>query len=74
MNHPEPVPAPAPAPVEQDMAHGPDHVHLYETSGITEGNRRVPTWLVVVFVSLIVFYFAYILLHWNAQPGTAKFR
>ena len=57
-----------------DEAHGPDDVHLYETAGITEGNRKVPTWLTVVFLGLLVFYFGYILVNWNAQPGTAKFK
>jgi hypothetical protein len=51
-----------------------DHVHVYETSGIAEGNRRVPTWLKVVFVGLLVFWVGYIVVQWNAQPGTAKFK
>jgi hypothetical protein len=81
MNPSDPLAPPAPpsqtAPVvhtTDDEQHGPDHVHVYETSGIAEGNKRVPKWLVVVFLSLLVFYFGYIVLHWNAQPGTAKFK
>jgi hypothetical protein len=73
MTQPEPT-HPATADLSHDEPHGPDDVHLYETSGITEGNRRVPTWLALVFLALIVFFFGYILLQWNAQPGTAKFR
>ena len=66
--------APQPSVTPEDDTHGPDHVHLYETSGIAEGNKRVPLWLTVVFLGLLVFFLGYIFLNWNAQPSTARFK
>ena len=44
----------AQTPAAHDEAHGPDHVHVYD-SGIVEGNARVPRWLVASIVALFAF-------------------
>ena len=57
---------------EHEEAHGPDHVHLYATSGIHEGNARVPRWLLAILISLFCFYGYYLVSNWNAQPSSAR--
>ena len=59
---------------DHEEAHGPDHVHLYETSGIAEGNARVPRWLVAAILSLFGFAAYYIAAEWNAQPSSARLK
>ena len=54
--------------------HGDDHVHLYVDSGITEGNARVPYFLLGVVVLLFGFFGWYIVTQWRAQPNTAQMR
>jgi uncharacterized protein YqgC (DUF456 family) len=54
-----------------EEAHGPDHVHVYE-SGISEGNARVPPWLLAILISLFSFAAYYIAANWNAQPSSAR--
>lgn len=58
-------------PAAHDDAHGPDHVHTYD-SGIAEGNARVPRWLVAAIFSLFAFAAYYIAAEWNAQPSSAR--
>jgi hypothetical protein len=55
-----------------DAPHDEHHVHVYETSGIAEGNARVPLWLVAVMVTLFAFFFGYIVIQWSAQPTSAR--
>lgn len=57
---------------DHEEAHGPDHVHRYEASGIEEGNARVPRWLLAVVVALFSFAAYYIAAEWNAQPSSAR--
>jgi N-terminal domain of cytochrome oxidase-cbb3, FixP len=40
--------------------HGEEEVHVYETSGIEEGNKPVPKWLYFVMAILLVFAVTYI--------------
>jgi hypothetical protein len=54
--------------------HGDDHVHLYVDSGITEGNARVPPWLLGVILLLFGFFGWYVVTQWKAQPNTAQAR
>ena len=56
---------------EHDAPHGPDHVHVYET-GIAEGNKRVPPWLLAVIVALFSFFIYYVSTQWGAQPSSAR--
>lgn len=56
---------------ESDAPHDEHHVHVYETSGIAEGNARVPLWFTVVIASLLAFFVVYIAIQWNAQTTTA---
>jgi len=60
-------------PAAHDEAHGPEHVHVYD-SGISEGNARVPRWLVASIVALFAFAAYYIVAEWSAQPSTARAR
>lgn len=53
-------------------AHGPDHVHHYATSGIDEGNARVPRWLMAILIALFSFAAYYIVSNWDAQPTSAR--
>lgn len=56
-----------------DEAHGPDHVHHYET-GISEGNARLPRWFVAFLISLLAFAAYYVVAEWNAQPTSARLK
>ena len=56
-----------------DAPHGPDHVHVYET-GISEGNKRVPPWLLAVVVALFSFFIYYVATQWGAQPSSARIK
>lgn len=52
---------------------GDEHdVHLYETSGIREGNARVPLWLLGVIVTLFAFFAYFLVTQWNEQPSSAQ--
>jgi hypothetical protein len=57
-----------------EEVHDEHHVHVYETSGIAEGNARVPRWLVAVVVTLLSFFVWYIATQWSAQPSTARMK
>ena len=52
-------------------AHDEHHVHVYETSGIAEGNARVPIWVTAAIVSLFAFFGWYVWSQWSAQPSSA---
>ena len=54
-----------------EEAHGPDHVHAYEF-GVSEGNARVPRWLLAAFLALFGFFAYYIATQWDAQPSSAR--
>ena len=56
---------------DHEAPHGPDHVHLYD-SGISEGNARVPRWLLAVIISLFGFFVYYVSTQWGAQPSSAR--
>jgi hypothetical protein len=56
---------------ESDAPHDEHHVHVYPTSGIAEGNARLPLWFVAVIGSLLLFFVGYIVVQWNAQPSSA---
>lgn len=71
---PTPMPASPHAAQPHEEPHGEDDVHVYETSGITEGNKKVPLWLTVSLLALLVFWVAYIVVNWHAQPSTAQFK
>ncbi len=49
-----------------------DDVYVYETSGIAEGNARVPLWLLAAILSLFSFFAYFIYTYWHAQPSTAQ--
>ena len=50
-------------------------VHVYEGTGIEEGNARVPLWYIGVAASLVVFFIVYLCLYLRgAQPTAAEFR
>ena len=69
------APASADSPVAHDLAdevHDEHHVHVYETSGIAEGNARLPRWFVVFLVTLFGFAVWYVATQWSAQPSTAR--
>ena len=52
-----------------------DDVHLYEESGIEEGNRRVPLWLTLSILSLLLFFVWYIWTYaFGVQPSAAQFK
>jgi hypothetical protein len=55
-------------------AHDQD-VHVYEGTGIEEGNAPVPKWYIAVFCILVAFFIVYMVryLH-GAQPSTAQIR
>ncbi len=55
-----------------EAPHDEHHVHVYQTSGIAEGNAKVPLWLTAVNVSLFAFFVGYIALQWGAQPSSAQ--
>jgi uncharacterized protein YqgC (DUF456 family) len=55
-------------------AHDEHHVHVYEHSGLREGNARVPLWLLVAIVSLFGFFAWYVASQWGAQPSTARMK
>jgi hypothetical protein len=52
--------------------HDEHHVHVYEHSGVREGNARVPRWLLAVVVALFAFFAWYVASQWNAQPSSAR--
>ncbi len=62
---------PTTTPAQDEGAHDEHHVHVYETSGIAEGNARVPRWLVAVVLALFGFFAWYVVSQWSAQPSTA---
>jgi len=68
----------ADSPVAHDAAehevHDEHHVHVYETSGIAEGNAKLPRWFVAVLVTLFAFAAWYIATQWSAQPSTARMK
>lgn len=70
--------APDVAPVASHDAvhdvHDESHIHVYETSGIAEGNARVPRWLLAVVITLFGFFAYYVATQWSAQPSTARVR
>lgn len=51
--------------------HDEHHVHVYETSGIAEGNAKVPRFLLAVIVALFSFFVWFVVHEWSAQPSTA---
>jgi hypothetical protein len=55
-----------------EAPHDEHHVHVYETSGIAEGNARVPLWFLLVMLSLFAFFVGYIVIQWSAQPTSAQ--
>jgi hypothetical protein len=59
---------------ESSEPHGEDHVHLYPTSGIREGNARLPKWFVVAMLSLFAFFAWYVVTQIDAQPSTARIK
>jgi hypothetical protein len=54
--------------------HDEHHVHVYETSGISEGNARVPRWFVAVILALFGFFAYYVVTQWSAQPSTSRMK
>jgi hypothetical protein len=61
-------PEPAPAP------HDPD-VHVWEGTGLEEGNGKVPRWYLLVVAILAVFFVAYLAQYLvDAQPSSARMR
>lgn len=52
--------------------HDEHHVHVYETSGIAEGNARVPIWVTAAIVTLFAFFGYFVVTQWHAQPSTAQ--
>lgn len=69
-----PATAPSASAHDEEAPHGDDHVHTYETSGIMEGNLRVPRWLLAVVIALFGFFVWYIASQWGAQPTTARMK
>ena len=57
-----------------DEVHDERHVHVYETSGIAEGNARLPRWFVAFLVVIFSFAAWYIATQWSAQPSTARMK
>ena len=55
-------------------AHGEDHVHVYETAEIHEGNRRIPTWFKVFMVAIFAFFGWYVITQIDAQPSSARMK
>ena len=52
-----------------------DDVHVYEGSGIEEGNAPVPRWYFLVAAILVTFYIVYLCRYmFGAQPSAAKLR
>jgi hypothetical protein len=51
-----------------------ESVHVYQPSGIREGNAALPLWFVVTMVALIAFHFWYMATQWNAQTSSARLR
>jgi hypothetical protein len=50
-----------------------DDVHVYEESGIEEGNRRVPRWYAIVALSLLAFFVWYVVTNFTGvQANTAR--
>jgi hypothetical protein len=70
----EPAPAPAPLPSEAPGEHDPHGLHVWSEAGIREGNHAVPRWLLAVIIALGVFYVGYVVLQWNAQPSSARWK
>ena len=52
-----------------------DDVHVYEGSGIEEGNAPVPRWYFLVAAILVVFYIVYLSRYlFGAQPSAAQLK
>jgi hypothetical protein len=53
--------------------HGGEHVHVFEESGIEEGNKPVPKWYVAALLVLGVFFVVYIVKYLTGvQPNSAR--
>jgi hypothetical protein len=61
-------------PPAPDAPHDEHHVHVYEHSGLREGNAKVPLFLIAAIVALVGFFAWYIVSQWSAQPSTARVR
>jgi len=44
---------------------GHEDIHTYEYSGIEERHGRVPAWLLVVIVSLLIWMVYYLVRYWS---------
>lgn len=52
-----------------------DDVHVYEGTGIEEGNARVPAWYLCVMLGLGIFFVVYLVKYFHgAQPSAAELR
>lgn len=57
-----------------EAAHDPD-VHVFEESGIREGNAPVPRWYLGVVVALFLFMITYLTLYLTGvQPSAAQLK
>jgi hypothetical protein len=53
--------------------HGGDHVHVFEESGIEEGNKPVPKWYVAALIGLGIFFVVYVVKYLTGvQPNSAR--
>jgi hypothetical protein len=52
-----------------------DEIHVYEESGIEEGNRPVPFWFAIVALALLAFFGWYVVTHSSGvQPSATQFK
>lgn len=56
-----------PGPVAQERPPG-DVVYVYDAAGISEREGRVPLWLWLVVLVLLIWGVYYLVAYWNAPP------